>query len=70
MKQNITVKINAWIICGILLLTNLLSIIIWQPWSTAKLSERTITVTGTTTIKAEPDQFVFSPYYQKQGFLR
>lgn len=67
MKQNITVKINAWIICGILLLTNLLSIIIWQPWSTAKLSERTITVTGTTTIKAEPDQFVFSPYYQKQG---
>lgn len=67
MKQNITIKLNAWIICAVLLLTNLATLGIWQPWNASELSERNISVTGTTTIEAEADQFVFSPYYQKTG---
>ena len=67
MKQHLTIKINAWIICGILLFANILTIIIWQPWSSRSVSDRTISVTGSTIIQTEPDEFTFSPYYQKQS---
>lgn len=67
MKQNITIKLNAWIICAVLLAANLVTVGLWQPWNASNLSDRKITVTGTTTIEAEADQFVFTPYYQKTG---
>jgi uncharacterized protein YggE len=67
MNQSITIKFNAWIICAVLLLTNLITIGLWQPWAGSSVSDRTIVITGTTTIESEPDQFVFSPYYQKEG---
>ena len=65
MKQNITIKINAWIICAILVIANLTTLGFWQPWSNHADNGRTIAITGSTTIETEPDQFVFSPYYQK-----
>lgn len=67
MKQSITIKINIWAICAVLLIANLLTVIMWQPWNIKAQSDRNITITGSTTIEAEPDQFVFSPYYQKEG---
>lgn len=67
MNQSITIKFNAWIICAILLLTNIITIGLWQPWADSSVSDRTIVITGTTTIESEPDQFVFNPYYQKEG---
>ncbi|MFZ2125707.1 MAG: SIMPL domain-containing protein [Candidatus Saccharimonadales bacterium] len=67
MKQSITIRLNAWIICAVLLATNLISVGFWQPWNNGSLSDRKISITGTTTIEAEADQFVFSPYYQKTG---
>lgn len=40
-------------------------LIIWKPWNqTTDNSDRTIKVTGETTVKAEPDEFVFYPSYQ------
>ena len=37
---------------------------VWQPWRPmARASDRTISVTGTATVKATPDQYVFSPSY-------
>lgn len=36
---------------------------IWKPWA-AELSDRVITVTGEATVKAEPDEYGFSPNYQ------
>lgn len=65
--KNITIKINAWVICAILLIANLVTLSLWQPWVDNSVSDRTITITGTTTIEAEADQFVFSPYYQREG---
>ncbi len=67
MKQNITIKLNAWIICAVLLIANLTTVVLWQPWNGGTVGKRTIKVTGSTIIESEPDQFVFSPYYQKDG---
>ena len=37
----------------------------WRPWSAAAgTSDRTVDVTGTTTISARPDEFVFYPTYE------
>lgn len=35
----------------------------WRPWSAAKVGDRTIDVTGTATISARPDEFIFYPTY-------
>ena len=67
MKQSITIKFNAWIICAVLLVANLVTLGLWRPWIDNSTSDRTIVITGSTTIEAEADQFVFSPYYQKEG---
>lgn len=37
-------------------------LLVWKPWS-AKVTDRTIDVTGTATISARPDEFVFYPTY-------
>lgn len=43
-------------------------LIIWKPWAPAVQDEnRVIEVTGEATIKAEPDEYVFSPNYQFQN---
>lgn len=39
-------------------------LLIWRPWSAAKTSDRTIDVTGTATVSARPDEFVFYPAYE------
>jgi uncharacterized protein YggE len=67
MKQSLNIKINAWIICAVLLVANLITIGFWQPWANRPISTRTIAITGSTTIEAEADQFIFSPYYQKDN---
>ena len=33
----------------------------WSPWGG---SDRTVTVTGESTLAAEPDEYIFNPYYQ------
>ena len=67
MKQSLTIKINAWIVCAVLLATNLITLGFWQPWVNRSISSRTIAISGSTTIEAEADQFIFNPYYQKEG---
>lgn len=67
MKQSLSIKINAWIICAVLVLTNVITLGFWQPWANRPISSRTIAISGSTTIEAEADQFVFNPYYQKKG---
>lgn len=50
---------------GILLLVIIVMLAVWKPWhSTASAKDRTISVTGSATLTAEPDEFVFSPSYQ------
>jgi uncharacterized protein YggE len=53
----------------IILLVAILGLSLWsQPWNTRSSSTtRKITVSGQSTIEAEPDEFVFSPYFQQSG---
>lgn len=36
----------------------------WRPWNASKTSDRTIDVTGTATVSARPDEFIFYPAYE------
>lgn len=51
------------------LLVVVLGLLVWsQPWdSKAGAAVRKVTVSGTATIEAEPDEYTFSPYLQKSG---
>ncbi len=43
-------------------------VFMWKPWEpNIKASERVITVTGTATVSATPDQYQFSPSYRFTG---
>jgi uncharacterized protein len=51
--------------CLILLLALVVSVALWRPWeATPKASDRTVSVSGTATITAEPDEYVFNPSYE------
>lgn len=39
-------------------------LLVWKPWSSVNTNDRTVSVTGEATLKAEPDQFVFYPGYE------
>jgi uncharacterized protein YggE len=56
-------------IVQIALLVAILSLLLWsKPWDSSTESEaRTITVSGASTIEEEPDEFTFSPYFQRTG---
>ena len=53
----------------LLLLVAIFGLLLWsQPWQSDTIKEqRTISVSGEATISAEPDEFVFYPYYEKTG---
>lgn len=59
----VSLKIDFRVVSGLLLIVIVIMLGFWQPW--AKANERTITITGEATIKAEPDEFIFYPTYQK-----
>lgn len=51
-----------------ILLVAILSLSLWSaPWNEDSSGIRKITVNGQSTIEAEPDEFVFYPYFQKTG---
>jgi len=63
-KNRLNLSLSWRLVCGLLLIAIIVMLVIWKPWQSAKTSDRTISVTGDTAIKAEPDEFVFSPSYE------
>ena len=64
-RQTISIKIDLKVVCALLVVAIVVMLGLWRPWQSQKSSEsRTTTQTGQATIKAEPDQFIFSPYYE------
>ena len=51
-------------VIGALLLVIVGMLFMWRPWETPFANDRIIEVTGQTTLKAVPDEFVFYPMYQ------
>lgn len=66
-SPTISIKINVWFVVLALAITNITAVLLWQPWNINEDTSKTITVTGTSTVQAEPDQYVFRPRYQAEG---
>lgn len=61
----ISFSVNFKWIALALLLALLTCLMLWRPWQGAGISdEREVTVTGSATVKATPDSFVFYPTYE------
>lgn len=64
--QKLTFSINPLVIIVALILVIIGMIALWQPWQTTR-TERTITITGQGEVHAIPDEFTFSPYFERTG---
>ncbi len=59
-----TVTISLKLVATILIATNMATIILWKPWNNSTSATRKISVSGQATIKAVPDEYVLSPYFE------
>ena len=58
-----TWRVNYKIVSASLVLLAVGMLLIWQPWQKPITTDRTISVTGESTLRAAPDEYVFSPSY-------
>ncbi len=61
-KQRVSIDLR--IIVAALFLVIVAMVFVWKPWATTRSQDRTISVTGETTVSGEPDEYVFSPEYE------
>lgn len=65
MFKNSKLAVDLRIVCVLLLVVVGVLVYLLAPWESN--TDRTITVSGEATTKAEPDEFQFNPTYQKKG---
>lgn len=65
-NRKLTLAIDARLIIVLLVLVIAVMTAVWQPWRGTRraANDRTIQVTGQATVKEEPDEYQFSPYYE------
>jgi uncharacterized protein len=63
-KVKLNFNLDYRLIIGLLLVVIAVMLFVWKPWQSDKVTDRTIEVTGTSTISARPDEFVFYPTYE------
>jgi uncharacterized protein len=61
-KRNVSVDLRVIIVALLVVIGAML--VIWKPWATKLVSDRTVHVTGDATITAKPDEFLFYPSYE------
>ena len=67
-SKNKFLSLLPWALVVLLIIALGVGTALWKPWqSNIPANSRTVEVTGTATVKAEPDQFVFYPSYQFTG---
>jgi uncharacterized protein YggE len=63
-NNKLNISLDLRLITLILLAVIVAMLLLWRPWEASAQSEgRTIEVTGQSTLKAEPDEYVFYPTY-------
>lgn len=62
-KSRVSLSLNLKWVCLLLLVVIGVMLFLWKPWNT-KANERTIDVVGQATVRALPDEYVFSPQYE------
>ncbi len=63
-KKYLTIDLR--VICVVLIIIVATMLAFWRPWEQTK-NVRKLTVTGQSTVKATPDEFVFNPYFERSG---
>ncbi len=64
-KSKLTLSLDLRWVALALVAVIVAMLLVWQPWSQVdSVNARTVTVTGDTTVKAVPDEYVFSLSYQ------
>jgi uncharacterized protein YggE len=64
-NNKLNISLDFRVLCVVLLLVIAVMLAIWQPWNAQSTnSSRTISVTGDSTLKAVPDEYVFNPQYE------
>lgn len=64
-NRSVSVQINPWWLSALLAIALVAMLLLWHPWDTAPAADaRTVSVSGSTTLKAEPDEYVFYPSYE------
>ncbi|TAH34262.1 DUF541 domain-containing protein [Candidatus Saccharibacteria bacterium] len=64
-KNKVSLSVDLRLVIIALLVIIVAMVAFWKPWqSKSGADARTISVTGQATVKATPDEFVFSPSYQ------
>ncbi len=61
-KQHMTLDLR-WVVVALFIIIAAM-LFMWRPWQSDSSNERTITVTGESTLKAAPDEYIFTPIYQ------
>lgn len=62
-KHILKIEFSLWWIIVLLALIIVVMTVLWRPWET-RSDNRTVTVMGTTTMKAVPDEYTFNPSWQ------
>ncbi|QQS17931.1 SIMPL domain-containing protein [Candidatus Saccharibacteria bacterium] len=61
----VTLRVNPWWLSAALAVGLLAVVVLWRPWdSQPSAGDRTVSVSGSATLKAEPDEYVFYPSYE------
>lgn len=63
----VTVSFNVWWLVALLGAAIILLVGLWRPWQGSTANSRRVTVSGTSTIKATPDKYTFSPSWEFKG---
>lgn len=63
-KSKLNLSLDMRIIIVVLLLVIVGMVAIWKPWASTQGNDRTISITGDATVKAEPDEYQFHPTYR------
>ncbi len=63
-RRKLNISLDYRLISIVLLAVIAAMLFAWRPWNASKTSDRTIDVTGTATVSARPDEFIFYPAYE------
>lgn len=61
------VRVNMSLVALVLLLTNIGTLLVWQPWKDTGPALETLSIVGESVLEVEPDQFVFNVSYMVEA---
>lgn len=65
-SKTLSFNIDLHLVIAILFAIIIGMIAMWRPWESTKI-ERKITINGSATVESTPDEFSFSPYFERTG---